>query len=491
MDIFQLFDFYSISSVLFFLGFIINLFLAFVIIFMERRQAGSTWAWLFVLFFLPIIGFIAYLLFGRQIWRQDIFKLDEQDKVGLEHIVNEQIEALDKNMLNGHSVELSKHQDLIRMLLNNNASFLTTDNKITILTDGRKKFDSLLHDIKNAKDHIHIQYYIFKRDGIGKEIIDALEEKLKEGVEVRMLYDDIGSRTLTLSRFKDFKALGGQVEAFFKSSLPLINLRMNNRNHRKIVVIDGKIGYIGGFNVGDEYLGLDKRFGYWRDTHLKIEGDAVNALQLRFMMDWNSQFSRNNLHYEEKYFPDVHSHGDIGIQISSSGPDSTEQHIKYGYLKMITSAKKSIYIQTPYFIPDDSLLDAIKIAAMTGVEVNIMIPNKPDHPFVYWATYSNVGILLDYGCNIYIYEQGFIHTKMVLIDDEVASVGTANMDFRSFDLNFEVNAFIYDAKVATELKNTFLEDIKVSSQLTKEIYDSRVLWIKIKEAIARLISPIL
>ncbi|MDJ1109482.1 cardiolipin synthase [Macrococcoides caseolyticum] len=484
-------DYSQIFSILFFVGFIFNIFLAFVIIFFERRQAGSTWAWLLVLFFLPIVGFILYLLFGRQINHQTIFTLNDEDRLDLERIVSAQRKAIDNGNIEVRSREIIKHSHIIRMLLHNYASFLTTDNKVEILTDGRKKFDALLNDIHNATDHIHIQYYIFKKDGIGLEILNALMKKLEEGVEVKMLYDDIGSRTLSLSRFKQFKKLGGQVESFFPSKLPLINFRMNNRNHRKIVVIDGKIGYIGGFNVGDEYLGLDKKFGYWRDTHLRVEGDAVNALQLRFMMDWNSQITRDFMSYDKKYFPDVTSKGDIGIQIVSSGPDSSAQHIKNGYLKMITSAKKSIYIQSPYFIPDTSLLDALKIAAMTGVEVNIMIPNKPDHPFVYWATYSNVGELLDVDCNIFIYENGFIHTKMLLIDDEVASVGTANMDFRSFELNFEVNAFIYDDIVAKKLRRSFEDDVHVSSQLTKEIYDQRVLLIRVKEAIARLLSPIL
>lgn len=298
-------DYSQIFSILFFVGFIFNIFLAFVVIFLERRQAGSTWAWLLVLFFLPIIGFILYLLFGRQIKHQTIFTLNDEDRLDLERIVSAQREAIYKGNIEVRSGEIIKHSHIIRMLLNNYSSFLTTDNKVEILTDGRKKFDALLNDIYNAKDHIHIQYYIFKKDGIGLEIINALMKKLEEGVEVKMLYDDIGSRTLSISRFKQFKKLGGQVESFFPSKLPLINFRMNNRNHRKIVVIDGKVGYIGGFNVGDEYLGLDKKFGYWRDTHLRVEGDAVNALQLRFMMDWNSQITRDFMSYDKKYFPDV------------------------------------------------------------------------------------------------------------------------------------------------------------------------------------------
>ncbi|MBM2659611.1 cardiolipin synthase [Staphylococcus pseudoxylosus] len=472
-------------------AFILNLIFAFTIIFMERRSAGSVWAWLLVLVLIPILGFIIYLFIGRQIQRDHIFSLDEDDKIGIEMIVSEQLEALKNDDFSKGNHQIVKFKDMVQMLLYNNAAFLTTDNEIKIFTDGKEKFDSLLKDIDEATDYIHIQYYIFRNDSLGERILNALEQKLEQGIEVKMLYDDMGSRGLSLKDFKSFRKNGGQVEAFFPSKLPLINLRMNNRNHRKIVIIDGHIGYVGGFNVGEEYLGKKKKFGYWRDTHLRIVGDAVNALQLRFMLDWNSQATRDNLKYADRYFPDVDSGGTIGVQIASSGPDETWEQIKYGYLKMIASAKQSIHIQSPYFIPDQSFLDAIKIAALGGVDVSIMIPNKPDHPFVYWATYNNVASLLDAGVNIFHYDNGFLHSKTLVIDDEVASVGTTNMDHRSFTLNFEINAFIYDTHIAKELRLTFEKDLEVSYRLTKEIYKQRSLWIKFKEGISRLLSPIL
>ncbi|PKI11785.1 cardiolipin synthase [Staphylococcus shinii] len=472
-------------------SFILNLIFAFTIIFMERRSAGSVWAWLLVLVLIPILGFIIYLFIGRQIQRDHIFSLDEDDKIGIEMIVSEQLEALKNDNFSKGNHQIVKFKDMVQMLLYNNAAFLTTDNEIKIFTDGKKKFDSLLKDIEEATDYIHIQYYIFRNDSLGKLILNTLERKLEQGIEVKMLYDDMGSRGLSLKDFKSFRKNGGQVEAFFPSKLPLINLRMNNRNHRKIVIIDGHIGYVGGFNVGEEYLGKKKKFGYWRDTHLRIVGDAVNALQLRFMLDWNSQATRDNLKYADRYFPDVDSGGTIGVQIASSGPDETWEQIKYGYLKMIASAKQSIHIQSPYFIPDQSFLDAIKIAALGGVDVSIMIPNKPDHPFVYWATYNNVASLLDAGVNIFHYNNGFLHSKTLVIDDEVASVGTTNMDHRSFTLNFEINAFIYDTHIAKELRLAFEKDLEVSYRLTKEIYQQRNLWIKFKEGISRLLSPIL
>ncbi len=474
-------------------AFLLNLTFIFTIIFMERRSAGSIWAWIFVLGLFPLIGFVIYLLFGSQIQRESIFKLDQRDRIGLEYIVNQQLKAIKNNKFEPHNPHIQNYSRMIQMLLYNNAAFYTKNNEIELLTDGYQKFEHLKEDIRQAQSYIHIQYYIFRHDTLGKSIMALLEEKLEQGVEVKMLYDDMGSRGLTLRDFKQFKEKGGHVESFFPSKLPLINLRMNNRNHRKIVVIDGQIGYVGGFNVGNEYLGLSKKFGYWRDTHLRIQGEAVHALQLRYILDWNSQASRDNMVYNEKYFP-KHTgskQGSMGVQIASSGPDELWEQVKYGYLKMISMAKKDIYIQTPYFVPDEAFMDALKIAALGGVNVNIMIPSKPDHPFVYWATFKNVASLIEAGARVYLYDNGFLHAKTLTIDDEITSVGTTNMDNRSFTLNFEVNAFVYNEKLAKEVRKSFETDLKVCSELTKERYDERSLWIKFKEAISQLLAPIL
>ncbi|WP_440857140.1 cardiolipin synthase [Staphylococcus shinii] len=493
IDVFSIFYNHTniIINILMIGAFVLNIIFAFIIIFMERRSPGAVWAWILILAFIPILGFIIYLLFGRQIQRDHIFRLNKDDKVKIESIVDEQLESLNNNDSSEFNNQIFKYKDMIQMLLHNNSAFLTTDNDISIYTDGKEKFNALIKDIYNAKNYIHIQYYIFRNDKLGKSILAALEHKLEEGLEVKMLYDDMGSRSLSLKDFDNFRKKGGHFEAFFPSKLPLINLRMNNRNHRKIVIIDGYIGYVGGFNVGDEYLGVKKKFGYWRDTHLRIIGDAVNALQLRFMLDWNSQSTRDRLSFNERYYPIIETKGKTGVQIASSGPDETWEQIKYGYLKIISSAKKSIFIQSPYFIPDQAFLDTLKIAALSGVDVNIMIPNKPDHPFVYWATYNNVASLLDAGVNIFHYNNGFLHSKTLIIDDEVASVGTTNMDHRSFTLNFEINAFIYDTNIAKELRTAFEADLKLSYRLTKQIYEQRSIWVKFKEGISRLLSPLL
>ena len=477
----------TIAILLYFINFLLTVSL----IFLERRNAQSVWAWVLVLFFIPFVGFMLYMLFGRTIYRQQIFKLDEEDKVGLEHLVSEQLEEIKKGRLTLSSPVAEKHKKLVHMLLYNNQSFVTSNNSVETYTNMNDKFDQMIKDIEAAEDHIHFQYYIFKLDGIGNRLYKALLKKQKEGVSVRILYDDIGSRSLSLKNFTDIKEHGGLVEAFFPSKLPLVNLRINNRNHRKIVVIDGRIGYIGGSNVGDEYIGLDPKMGAWRDTHLRIEGNAVKSLQLRFMLDWNSHDTRNNMKHEDRYFPEIFSVGDITMQIASSGPDEDYQQIKYGYLKMINSAKKEIYIQSPYFIPDQSIMEALKITLLSGVKVKIMIPSFPDHPFVYWATYSNVATLMYMGAEVYMYQPGFLHQKVFVIDDEIVSIGTTNVDNRSFILNFEVNAFIYNTEEAIKSRKIFENDIQHCEIFTIEKYEARGNWIKLKEGLANLIEPIL
>ena len=476
----------SVTAVL-----ILNIFLAIALIFLERRDPTSTWAWLLVLFFIPFFGFFIYLLLGRQLRKKHLFRWEGRKKVGIEQLIDYQIEAIEDGTLEFRLDDTAHYKDMIYLHLRNNHAVLTQDNDVQVFNDGKVKFDALLNDLENAKDHIHFQYYIIRLDNLGTRILDVLIQKAKQGVTVRVLFDDIGSRGLHKKHLKELMDAGGEVEAFFPAILPLINPRLNYRNHRKIVVIDGRIGYVGGFNVGDEYLGLNKKFGYWRDTHLRIEGSAVHPLQTRFILDWSQASVANALQYAERYFPAIPRKGAVGMQIVSSGPDAEWEHIKDGYLKMIYLAKKYIYIQTPYFIPDESFLDALRIACLSGVDVRLMIPNKPDHMFVYWATYSNVGKLLKAGAKVYIYENGFLHTKQIVVDDELSTVGTANMDVRSFRLNFEINAFIYDREKSHELAELFEQDMQLSTELTYEMYLKRSRMIQIKESISRLLSPIL
>ncbi|HJE19690.1 MAG TPA: cardiolipin synthase [Aliicoccus persicus] len=469
----------------------VNILFGISMIFIERRSAQSVWAWLLVLFFLPGLGFILYLVFGRHIYNEDLFKADETVQRNLEERVQQQMQKLRNREFILENPIYQKYYKLVHLLLYSNHAYVTVNNEITTYTDGNVKFDALLEDIKNAKHHIHFQYYIFKLDGLGKKLYNAMIEKQKEGVEVRILYDDIGSRSLNMRNFRKLKKAGGHVYAFFPNKLPLINFRLNNRNHRKIVVIDGEIGYTGGFNVGDEYVGRSEKFGYWRDTHLRVKGDAVKALQRRFMMDWNSQEKREPLKYQDEFFPNVDYKGNVPMQIGSSGPTEHFQQIKFSYIKMIATAQHSIHIQSPYFIPDQSFSEALKMAILSGIEVKIMIPSFPDHPFVYWGTYANAGFFAELGAKVYVYKKGFLHQKVLIVDDEVVSVGTTNIDNRSFALNFEINTFIYSIDEAVKHRKIFEQDIEDSELLTSEIYNERGKMIRFKEAIANLIAPIL
>lgn len=464
-----------------------NIALGISIVFLERKDASATWAWLMVLLFIPIAGFFLYLIFGRRLSGKRIFTWDAKSKLGVKKTVQSQLRAIENNQFVFN--ELEEYKDLYYLHLRNDDAILTQNNAIDIFVDGKEKFRSLLEDMESAKDHIHLLYYIIRHDELGLQIANMLLKKAKEGVEVRVLYDALGTRSLRPKYMKLLKKSGVQLEAFFPSLIPKINFKLNYRNHRKLAIIDGKVGYIGGFNIGDEYLGKSKKFGYWRDTHLRIIGDAVQSMQTRFILDWN-QASKQDIHYDERYYASVPK-GKAGVQIVSSGPDSNWEQIKNGYIKMILSAKKYVYIQTPYFIPDESLRDAIRIAALSGVKVKIMIPNKPDHPFVYWATLSYVGDMLQAGAEVFIYQNGFLHSKTIVVDGKIASVGTANIDVRSFRLNFEVNAFLYDRSLAARLVEAFHEDVANSTQMTRKLYNKRSFGIRIKESVSRLLSPIL
>ncbi|HLS65586.1 MAG TPA: cardiolipin synthase [Pseudogracilibacillus sp.] len=468
---------------------IINFALAFTVIFLERKNASSTWAWLMVLFFIPVLGFILYLILGRSLSRERIFKWDKKSRLGVKQAVEEQLSTLQSDELPYKQDVLKNYKQLYYLHLKNNDAIYSQNNEVTLFTDGTEKFESLLADIESATDHIHLLYYIIRHDQLGTKIANTLIKKAQEGVEVRLLYDDMGSRLLSPKFIKRLEDANIKVEAFFPSLIPRINFKINFRNHRKLAIIDGKIGYIGGFNIGDEYLGRSEKFGYWRDTHLRIRGDAVKTMQTRFILDWNHA-SKREIAYSDRYFVGEDA-GDVGVQIVSSGPDQEWEQIKYGYIKMIMEAKEYVYIQTPYFIPDESLMDALRIAALSGVKIKIMIPNKPDHVFVYWATLSHIGELLNEGAEVYLYQNGFLHAKTIVVDGKVSSVGTANIDVRSFRLNFEVNAFLYDTTIAQQLVDAFQQDVLLSTQMTKMLYEKRSIGIRFKESISRLLSPIL
>lgn len=467
----------------------INTIAAMITIFRERRDVASIWAWLIVLCLLPGFGFLLYLFVGKKISKENIFDLRNQEKLGLTVSTREQKQLLAeaKEKESYHYSQL----ELMSLFADMDDTLYTRGDRVELLYNGYDKFEQLLRDIQSATHHIHLQYYIFKPDMLGKKIMQALCDKAKEGVEVLVLYDALGSRTLHPNFFRRLKKLGGKAAPFFGSAVPFVNLRMNYRNHRKIAIIDGCIGYVGGFNIGDEYLGKSK-LGYWRDTHLRITGEAVHSLQTRFFVDWNAAVkTEDERGYQDAYFPNVSVSGTTEMHIVASGPESDLDQIKLGYIKMITLAKKNIYLQTPYFIPDESVLDALKIAIRSGVQVHIMIPNKPDHIFVYRATEYYARMLQEIGANVYIYDKGFLHAKVLSIDSRIACVGTANFDIRSFALNFEVSAFLYDADLAKKIEEQFLVDVSDSIVASDLYFKQQSRWKKFKQAFSRLFSPIL
>ncbi|WP_423798044.1 cardiolipin synthase [Neobacillus sp. SAB-20_R2A] len=480
----------NINTILIALTTVLNILFAIVVIFVERRDVSSTWAWLLVLFFLPILGFLVYIFLGRQLKQKNFYKLSEEERRFLNEAVNVQMDHLTRSDFL-HNPLLQRYGDLIKMNMKSSNALLSNDNDVKIFHHGKDKFDALFQDIQNAKIEINLQYYIIQRDSLAVRLRDELTKKAKEGIRVRVLYDEVGSRRMNRSFFKELIESGGEVEVFFPSFLKLINFRINTRNHRKICIIDGEIAYIGGFNIGNEYLGLVKKFGNWRDTHLRILGEAVNHIQGRFVLDWKQATNQETINHEAYSMNQERHCGNSAIQIIASGPNSTTEHLKNMYLKLIMSAQKSVYIQTPYFIPDSSFMDACKIALLSGVDVRIMIPSKPDHPFVYWANLAYAGELLSYGAKILLYENGFLHAKTILVDQEVASVGTTNIDMRSFRLNFEVNALINDEKIAHDLYDLFVEDCNHSFELTLSRYQERSGFVRFKESISRLLSPIL
>lgn len=462
--------------------FIFNFLLIVYVLFRERKHYASTWAWILIITFVPVIGFFAYLLLGHDMKKRKMFSKKEEEDHYM-HLIHKQMH------------QVADHEcsnPVMKLHLIGHEVLLTKANNVDFFSDGYDKFEDLFTLINQATDYIHLEYYIIHNDNLGKQFKNLLIKKAKDGVCVRLLYDSMGCIRTSSSFFNELRAEGVQVACFFPTPIPYVTLRLNYRNHRKLCIIDGKAAYLGGFNVGDEYLGESKKMGYWRDTHLKVSGAAVALANMQFLLDWRFATKEclaiNNYLTQPALFQDTTG---IPLQLVTSGPDSRYSSIHNGYIKMIYAATTSIYIQTPYFIPDEALLQALKSAALSGVDVRIMIPNKPDHLFVYWATYSYIGELLDCGVKCYTYEKGFLHAKTIIVDEQMASVGTANFDIRSFRLNFEINAFLYDSSVALRLVDLFFNDLKSSQELTLDLYKKRSLFIKVKEPIARLLSPIL
>lgn len=454
---------------------LIQYLMAFGIIFFERRNPNSALSCLS--WDSSSISFLARTSPGS-----GFFSLKEEHDLRSVQAIGQQKEEIASEEIACDDPVVARYLGMIRMFLENNRAIVTDDKRLTGYTDGNDKFRDLFRAIEGARHHVHLQYYIIRDDPLGREILTLLCRKARERVEVRRLYDALGMK-ISKRMLADLEEAGGRHAAFF-----LRIFTINYRNHRKIAVIDGTCGFIGGYNIGEEYLGKGP-LG-WRDAAIRIEGSGVIGLQIRFFMDWNHA-STEDVVYSSHYFPEPAGKGDCLLQVVSSGADSRWNQVKEGYLKLVNSATESLYIQTPYFIPDESVSDALRIAALSGVDVRIMIPCKPDHPFVYRATYSFVGDLLEAGVRAYTYDNGFIHAKTIVVDGIAASVGSANWDVRSFRLNFEANAFLYDEQYAGELKAAFERDLLFCTEITRESYRDRPRRVRInEEQVSRLFSPL-
>lgn len=471
-------------------------------ILLENRDPSKTVTWLLIFILLPGVGLIIYAVFGRNLRKIKIFKTQElasnmkEEKLfrNLDEINN--LIRLEQDTISVSKLLKDNEEDniklkIISLLLNTGMFPFTTNNKVDIFVDGNEKFERLIKDIENAKDHIHLEYFIIKDSDIGQKIKNLLIKKSKENVKIKILYDDVGCWRFWFRRefFNEMKSHGIEIVPFLPTKFPIIGGKLNYRNHRKIVVIDGRVGYTGGINIGDEYMGKNKKFGYWRDTHIRIEGTSVYMLQMTFLIDW--YYNTKEVLLNTSYFPRLNNFGNSMIQVVASGPDSDWEAIHYAYFLAICQAKKSIYIETPYFIPDESILRALKSAALSGVDIRIIFPKIADHKIVNIASYSYFDDILKSGGRVYLYEKGFIHSKVIIIDNSIASTGSANMDLRSFMLNFEINAFIYDRKVIDLMKEDFFEDMKNSKEINKDEFKNRSIIQKSKESVARLFSPIL
>jgi cardiolipin synthase len=459
----------------------------------DTRNTTKSLAYLLFALFVPYAGILFYFIFGINYRKRKIYsrKLLANDDLGAR--LRKDVYRYNKQTFN--ETDAAAQKELAYMLFNDSRSPLTSNNQVKLLVNGESKFPEVINALREAKDHIHVEYYIYDDDEIGREIEKVLVEKAKAGVKVRFIYDDFGSRSIRGRMVSRMREAGVEVFTFFKIFfIPFAN-RINYRNHRKIIVIDGHTAFIGGINVSDRYVNkpdMPEKL-YWRDTHMRIDGPGVQYLQYLFLSDWNF-CSDIAVPPDDKLFPPFRAfpvRDDKVVQVVASGPDSETPSILFSVLKAINLAKKEILITTPYFIPGESLMNALVTASLSGLSVKILVPGISDSHLVNFAASSYYAELMAAGVEIYRYKKGFLHSKTMVTDTEIAIVGTANMDLRSFDLNFEVNAIVYNTEIATELRNVFYADIRDSERLDAAKWRKRPQVIKMTEKIARLMSPLL
>jgi len=463
----------------------------------DTDSVAKALGFILLVLLLPFFGLGIYLMIGLDYRRSRVYEEKLGNDLSLYATVNKQVFEDADQVFHNQESGIEHNKKLVNLLANQIESPLTRNNEVTVLNNGEAKFPEVLKTLRSAKDHIHLEYYTYQSDEIGQQIEAVLIKKAKEGIKVRFIYDDVGSRSIRKKTVRRLREAGVKAYPFYEVKFWALG-RANYRNHRKIIVVDGLTVFIGGINVSDDYINKKKEASsdkklFWRDSHLKIRGAAAYYLQFIFLTDWNF-CSEECLEPSPNLFPNIEKDkpfGDKLVQIAASGPDSKTATIQHSLLQAIHLADEEVLITTPYFIPGESLMDALIIASYSGIDIKLLVPQKSDSRMVDAAAASYFDPLLDAGIEIYQYKKGFIHSKTAVMDGEIGIIGTANMDIRSFDLNFEVNAVIYDAAVSAKIREDFFSDLKSAEKIDPEEWKKRTKFKKFGQRVARLFSPIL
>lgn len=483
-----------VTKILLILLYISNITAAVTLLFSRRRSISSTLSWLLAFTFLPYVGFVLYFFFGSTAKLKLLTR-----RLALDQAALEKIPPVPEIAPGECTPEAEQYEDLVALCASFGAPYVP-GNRVELLPSAQEKYARMFAEMEQARESICVLYFIIKpEDEVGARFIDLLARKAREGVRVRFIYDTLAHLAARRRDFAPITEAGGEVYPYLPSRINTL-AEVNYRMHRKIVVIDGKIAYTGGINIGDDYLGLDKKITPWRDTSVRITGPAVRDIQLRFVRDCVYLDRQANPHKRRAsiespqslalLFPPLAPCGTAGVQIVTSGPSEDESATQTQYMRMISSARRYIYIQTPYFVPDDAMLQTIRAAARSGIDVRVMIPGVPDKKYAYAVTTSYIGTLLEWGCRVFVHHS-FLHAKTFVMDDAVASVGTTNLDVRSFHLDFEINALVYDRDFAVLCRETFERDMANATEMTLDEFSSRGLWTQAKESFWRLIAPLL
>lgn len=470
----------EIASVVFNILYFGIVFGTIVVVVLDNRNPVKTIAWILVLMFLPIIGLLLYFFFGRSQRRERIIGKKSYSRL-LKKPMAEYL-AQDACQYPEH------HSRLVSLFHLTSQAFPFDGNRVEVYTTGASLLSSLLRRLQEAQRHIHLESYIFEDDAVGRMVRDVLIEKARAGVEVRVIYDDVGCWHVPNRFFNEMREAGIDVRSFLKVRFPLFTSKVNYRNHRKITVVDGRIGFIGGMNLAERYV-RGVSWGIWRDTHLMLEGKAVHGLQTAFLLDW--YFVDRTLVTSSRYFPKLEHFGSSLIQIVTSDPVGPWKEIMQGLVMALSGAKRYFYMQTPYFLPTESVLVAMQTAAMAGVDVRLMLPVRADSRLAHLGSCSYLNDVLRAGVKVYFYKKGFLHSKLMVSDDELSTVGSTNIDFRSFEHNFEINAFIYDTETALHMREIFLLDQRDCTQVFLKNWSKRPWYRKAAESVVRLLAPLL